>query len=73
MANKKYTDLYLDYTYNDPSHPERIYYQIRSLEFCKKWNSSYFLWTTGGHADYHKPTDTVDKILFELLTEKSKT
>ena len=71
MANEMYTNLYLDYTYNDPSHPERIYYRSDHWNFAKNGIPIIF-YGNGGHADYHKPTDTVDKILFELLQKRTK-
>ncbi|MDT0553291.1 M28 family metallopeptidase [Urechidicola vernalis] len=70
-ANKKYTDLYLDYTYNDEGHPERIYYRSDHWNFAKNGIPVIF-YTTGSHPDYHKPTDTVDKIEFELMTKRTK-
>ena len=69
--NKTYTNLFLDYTYNDPSHPERIYYRSDHWNFAKNGIPVIF-YTTGSHPDYHKPTDTVDKIEFELMTERTK-
>lgn len=71
MANEMYTNLYLDYTYNDPSHPERIYYRSDHWNFAKNGIPIIF-YGNGAHADYHKPTDTVDKIIFELLQKRAK-
>jgi Zn-dependent M28 family amino/carboxypeptidase len=71
LANKMYTNLYLDYTYNDPSHPSRTYYRSDHWNFAKNGIPIIF-YGNGGHADYHKPTDTVDKILFELMTKRAK-
>ncbi|MDC9721985.1 MAG: M28 family peptidase [Urechidicola sp.] len=70
-ANKLYTNMFLDYTYNDLNHPERIYYRSDHWNFAKNGIPVIF-YTTGSHPDYHKPSDTVDKIEFELMTKRTK-
>jgi hypothetical protein len=70
-ANSTYTNLFLDYTYNDEGHPERIYYRSDHWNFAKNGIPVIF-YTTGSHPDYHKPTDTVEKIEFELMTARAK-
>lgn len=69
--NSTYTNLFLDYTYNDENHPERIYYRSDHWNFAKNGIPVIF-YTTGSHPDYHKPSDTVDKIEFELMTKRAK-
>ncbi len=69
--NNTYTNLFLDYTYNDENHPERIYYRSDHWNFAKNGIPVIF-YTTGSHPDYHKETDTVDKIEFELMTKRTK-
>jgi Peptidase family M28 len=56
--------LELDYKYNDPSDKERLYYRSDHYNFAKR-NIPVIFYFTGLHADYHKPTDTIDKIDFE--------
>lgn len=70
-ANSTYTNLFLDYTYNDEGHPERIYYRSDHWNFAKNGIPVIF-YTTGSHPDYHKPTDTVDRIEFELMVKRTK-
>ncbi len=65
-ANKKAGDLTLDYTYNKPSDPNRFYYRSDHYNFAKN-NIPVIFYFTGVHADYHKPTDTVDKIDFNKM------
>jgi Zn-dependent M28 family amino/carboxypeptidase len=65
-ANKTYTKLDLDYTYNDPKDPNRYYYRSDHYNFAKH-NIPVIFYFNGVHADYHKPTDTVDKINFEKM------
>ncbi|PHR70046.1 MAG: arginyl aminopeptidase [Lutibacter sp.] len=69
--NSTYTNLFLDYTYNDENHPERIYYRSDHWNFAKNGIPVIF-YTTGSHPDYHKESDTVDKIEFELMRKRAQ-
>ncbi len=70
-ANSTYTKFNLDYTYNDEGHPDRIYYRSDHWNFAKN-NIPIIFYFNGVHEDYHKPTDTVDKINFELLQRRTQ-
>ena len=70
-TNATYTHLELDYTYNAKDDPNRFYYRSDHYNFAKN-NIPVIFYFNGTHADYHKPTDTVDKINFELLEERTK-
>ena len=70
-ANKNLTDFKLDYKYNDRNDPERIYYRSDHYNFAKNGVPSVFFFS-GIHEDYHKPTDTPDKIDYPLMTERTK-
>ena len=63
QANATYTRLALDYTYNDENDPNRYYYRSDHYNFAKNGVPVIFYFT-GVHVDYHKPTDTVEKIQF---------
>lgn len=69
--NKKYSKLELDYKYNDPDDPERIYYRSDHYNFARKGVPIIFYFD-GIHKDYHKPTDTVDKINFDLMEKRAR-
>lgn len=69
--NKKYVKLDLDYKYNDPKDPERIYYRSDHYNFAKHGVPIIFYFN-GIHADYHKPTDTPDKINYPLLQKRAQ-
>ncbi len=71
MTNKTFTGMSLDYTYNDEDHPDRIYYRSDHWNFAKN-NIPIIFYFTGIHADYHKPTDTIDKIEFDMLQKRAK-
>ncbi|GAA4445013.1 hypothetical protein GCM10023188_47640 [Pontibacter saemangeumensis] len=62
--NEKYVNLTLDYTYNDENDPNRFYYRSDHYNFAKHGIPIVFYFN-GVHADYHQPSDEVDKIIFE--------
>lgn len=69
--NKTYTNMYLDYTFNDEDHPERFYYRSDHWNFAKNGIPIIFYFN-GVHEDYHKHTDTVDKIEFDMLQKRAQ-
>lgn len=69
--NKEYTQLILDYKYNDRNDPNRFYYRSDHYNFAKHNIPSVFLFN-GIHADYHKPGDDVSKIEFDALTKRTQ-
>ncbi|MEQ8625003.1 MAG: M28 family peptidase [Vicingaceae bacterium] len=62
-VNKTYTNLGLDYTFNDKNDPNRFYYRSDHYNFAKN-NIPVIFYFSGVHEDYHQPTDTFDKIDF---------
>lgn len=70
-VNKEYINLELDYKYNEDSDPNRFYYRSDHYNFAKHGIPVIFYFN-GTHADYHKLTDTPDKINYELLTKRTK-
>ena len=70
-ANKKTVNLELNYKYDDPSDPNRLYYRSDHYNFAKK-NIPVVFFFDGIHEDYHKPTDTPDRIDYQLLTKRTK-
>ena len=69
-VNKKYTNLTLDYTYNDESDPNRFYYRSDHYNFAKNGIPIIFYFN-GVHKDYHKHTDTANKIRYDLLEKRT--
>lgn len=69
--NKKYTKLELDYKYNAPKDPERIYYRSDHYNFARKGVPIIFYFN-GTHNDYHRPTDTPDKINYKLMAKRAQ-
>jgi Zn-dependent M28 family amino/carboxypeptidase len=70
-VNKKYTNINLDYKYNDENDPNRFYYRSDHYNFAKN-NVPIIFYFNGTHADYHKPSDTPDKINYELLENRTR-
>lgn len=70
-ANATYTNLKIDYKYNDPKDPERIYYRSDHYNFAKH-NIPIVFYFNGVHEDYHKPSDEVSKINFPLLVKRAQ-
>ncbi len=70
-VNKKYTNLVLDYKYNDRADPNRFYYRSDHYNFAKNGIPSVFLFS-GIHEDYHKPGDDVEKIEFDALSKRTR-
>jgi len=68
IANNESEHLDLDYAFNGPNDPERFYYRSDHYNFAKHGVPIVFFFD-GVHRDYHKPTDTVDKILFERMAK----
>ena len=70
-ANKATTNIELDYTYNAEDDPNRFYFRSDHYNFAKN-NIPVIFYFNGTHADYHKPTDTVEKIQYDLLEERAR-
>jgi Zn-dependent M28 family amino/carboxypeptidase len=70
-VNKKYTNIELDYTYNDENDPNRFYYRSDHYNFVKN-NVPVIFYFNGTHDDYHKPSDTPDKIEYDLLENRAR-
>jgi Zn-dependent M28 family amino/carboxypeptidase len=69
-VNTKYTGLTLDYKYDDPKDPNRIYYRSDHYNFARKGVPILFFYDGMLKADYHQPTDTIDKIYWDLYEKR---
>ncbi|OIQ24063.1 M28 family peptidase [Lacinutrix sp. MedPE-SW] len=70
-TNNAFTNLELDYKYNAESDNNRYYYRSDHYNFAKQ-NIPVIFYFNGTHDDYHKPTDTPEKINYPLLAKRSK-
>ena len=65
-VNEEYVGLDLDYTFNKEDDPNRYYYRSDHYNFAKN-NIPVIFYFNGIHEDYHKVTDTVEKIDFKKI------
>jgi Zn-dependent M28 family amino/carboxypeptidase len=70
--NNKYTQLVFDYKFDDPEDPNRIYYRSDHYNFARKGVPVLFFYDGMLQSDYHKPTDTVDKINWSLFEKRAR-
>jgi len=71
MVNSKYCNVELDYKYNDKDDPNQFYYRSDHYNFAKN-NIPVIFYFNGTHDDYHRPSDTPDKIEYDLLENRTK-
>ena len=71
QVNRQFVKLDLDYTYNAEDDPNRFYYRSDHYNFAKNGIPSIFFFS-GVHEDYHRPTDTAEKIILEKATKIAK-
>ena len=69
-VNTKYTNLVLDYKFDDPNDKEQIYFRSDHYNFARKGVPVLFFYDGMLKSDYHKPTDTVDKIYFDIYEKR---
>jgi hypothetical protein len=69
--NQTYTQLLLDYKYNDEKDPNQFYYRSDHYNFASRGVPAIFFFT-GVHKDYHRTTDTADKIQFDKMANIGK-
>ncbi|PIF01216.1 MAG: peptidase [Maribacter sp.] len=70
-VNKKHMNIELDYKYNDGNDPNRFYYRSDHYNFAKN-NIPIIFYFNGTHDDYHRPSDTPDKINYDLLENRTR-
>ena len=68
--NKKYSNLTLDYKFDDPADKERIYFRSDHYNFARKGVPVLFFYDGMLKGDYHRPTDTIDKINWPLYESR---
>ncbi|HEX8561517.1 MAG TPA: M28 family peptidase [Flavobacterium sp.] len=70
-ANQKFVNLDLDFRFNAADEPNRYYFRSDHYNFAKNGIPSVFFFN-GVHADYHKPSDTPEKIEYDAFTKRAK-
>lgn len=70
-VNSAYSNIYLDYRYNVQGERNRYYSRSDHYNFAKH-NIPVIFYFNGEHSDYHEPTDTPDKIEYQLLEKRAR-
>ena len=70
-VNDKYIKMDLDFRFNARDEPNRYYFRSDHYNFAKNGVPSVFLFN-GVHDDYHKITDTPDKIEYDALEKRTQ-
>ena len=70
-VNYKTVKLELDYRFNAWDDPNRFYERSDHWHFAKN-NIPVIFYFSGTHEDYHQPTDTAEKIRYDLLTKRTR-
>ncbi len=71
-VNADYTKLSYDFRYDDPNDPNRFYYRSDHYSYAQRGIPIAFFFD-GVHADYHRPSDEVDKIDFAKYERVTRT
>lgn len=71
-VNRSYLNLTLNAKYDDPGDPERIYERSDHYQYAQKGIPVAFFFS-GLHADYHRPSDEVERIDFVKLQKIART
>jgi hypothetical protein len=71
QVNAKFSKIKLDRKYNDPNDPNRFYFRSDHYNYAEKGVPVIFYFN-GTHADYHRPTDTPDKINYKLMSKRAQ-
>jgi hypothetical protein len=71
QVNNTYSKMKLDRKYNDPNDPNRFYFRSDHYNFAEKGIPIIFYFN-GTHADYHRPTDTPDKINYPMMAKRAQ-
>ena len=70
-VNDRTVNLELDYRFNAWDDPNRFYERSDHWHFAKN-NIPVIFYFSGTHEDYHQPTDTAEKIRYDLLTKRTR-
>ncbi len=71
-VNNEYSHLTLDYKFDDPLDKEKIYFRSDHYNFARKGVPVLFFYDGMLLGDYHKPTDTIEKINWELYEKRTR-
>jgi hypothetical protein len=71
-VNRSYLNLRLNYKYDDPNAPDRLFRRSDNFPYAQK-GVPIIYYFTGFHADYHSPSDTSEKIDYRKIEKVVRT
>ncbi|PYS78445.1 MAG: hypothetical protein DMF66_06405 [Acidobacteria bacterium] len=71
-VNTAYLNIKYNYHYDEPNDPERLFYRSDHFNYAKHGVPIIFFFD-GVHEDYHRPTDSPDKIDYQKMQSVART
>ncbi len=71
-TNKSFLNMAFNYKYDDPKDPEQFFYRSDHFNYARKGVPIIF-YMDGDHADYHQPSDSIEKIDFANMERIART
>ncbi|MFN2454645.1 MAG: M20/M25/M40 family metallo-hydrolase [Pyrinomonadaceae bacterium] len=71
-VNKDYLNLAYNYRYDDVNDPNRFFFRSDHFNYAQKGVPIIFFFD-GVHEDYHRPTDSADKIDYQKMEKVTRT
>jgi hypothetical protein len=71
-VNRSYLNLKFNFHYDEPNDPERLFYRSDHFNYARHGIPIIFYFD-GVHEDYHRPTDSPDKIDYEKMQKVART
>lgn len=71
-VNASFLKLNFNSQYDGPDHPDQFFYRSDHFNYARKGVPIIFF-MDGDHADYHQPSDSVEKINFESMEKVART
>lgn len=71
-VNKSFLNIAFDYRYDTASDPNRFFFRSDHYHYARK-GIPIIAFFTGNHADYHRPSDSSDKIDYQKLEKVTRT
>ncbi len=71
-VNKDYLDLAYNYRYDDTRDPNRFFFRSDHFNYAQKGVPIIFFFD-GVHEDYHRPSDSPDKIDYQKMEKVTRT
>jgi hypothetical protein len=71
-VNSAYMNISYNYHYDEPNDPERLFYRSDHFNYARRGIPIIFFFD-GVHEDYHRPTDSPDKIDYQKMQTITRT